>query len=277
MFGNSRAHLLRPARLRARRRRALFVRGALTFAVALVLFGGSVWAARFPPLAVSGVSVLGAHTIPVADIERTVSDQMSGAYLALFPKSNTVLVPTDAIAAAILTAFPRIRSVDIARPGLNSLAISVHERSPYALWCGASRAASHDPTGCYFLDDSGRVFTEAPDFSGDVFFRYFGVIPGDPINATFLAPGEFEELDLFVRSTRDMGVRPVALAVLGGPDAELFLEDGSRILFNRTGNLSEVLENLKSVLESDVFRERGTLALDYVDLRFGNKIFYKFR
>ncbi len=268
----------RSARLRERRRRALLVRGGIAFAAVAVLFGGSVWVARLPSLSVSAVTVRGAVTVPVADIERTVAGQIAGAYLALFPKSNAALLPRDEVAAAILAAFPRIRSVDVARDNLNGLTITVDERTPYALWCGVAHpAGGGDPTGCYFLDDSGYIFTGAPDFSGDVFFRYFGPAPEEPINANFLTPGEFTELDLFARSARDVGVKPVSLAVLDAPDAELHLEGGSRILFNRTGNLSDVLQNLKSVLESDVFRTRGSLTLDYVDLRFGNKIFYKFK
>ncbi len=275
---NDRARSLRPARLRARRRRALLVRGGIALAAVLALLGGSVWAARLPALAVSTVTVRGAVTVPVADIEQAVSRELAGAYLALYPKSNVLTLPTHEVASALLAAFPRIRSVDVSRSSRNALDITVDERTPYALWCGAKRSLSGgDPTGCYFLDDSGRVFTEAPDFSGDVFFRYFGPIEGDPINATFLAPGEFTELDLFVRSARDVGVKPVSLAVLDAPDAALHLSNGSKILFNRTGNLSDVLQNLKSVLESDVFRSQGGLALDYVDLRFGNKIFYKFK
>jgi hypothetical protein len=244
--------------------------------VALILFGGSVWVARLPALVVSTVNVRGAVTIPAADVERAVTDQISGAYLALYPKSNRVLLPTHEVATALLAAFPRVRSVEVTQAA-QTVDVVLSERSPYALWCGEKRVGSGDPTDCFFLDDSGYVFTEAPDFSGDVFFRYFGTINGGPVGSLFLAPGEFEELDLFVRSAHDVGVKPVSLAVLDAPDAALHLSNGSKILFNRTGNLSDVLQNLKSVLESDVFRSQGTLKLDYLDLRFGNKIFYKFK
>ena len=273
-----RSQNFRSAHLRERRRRALLVRGGVAFIVVAALLGGSVWVARLPSLSVSTVAVRGAVTVPVADIERTAREQIAGAYLALFPKSNAALLPRDEVATAILTAFPRIRSVDVARDNLNGLTITVDERTPYALWCGTARPADGgDPTGCYFLDDSGYIFTSAPDFSGDVFFRYFGSALEEPINANFLTPGEFAELDLFVRSARDVGVKPVSLAVLDAPDAELHLEGGSKVIFNRQVNLSDVLQNLKSVLESDVFRARGALEFEYIDLRFGNKIFYKFK
>lgn len=268
----SRRNLL-PPRLRARRRHALLIRGVLAVFLILGAFTGAVALSRVDSLSVVAVNVRGASTVPVSDIESLVRDELSGNRLFLFPRSNIALYPKREIAAAVSALSPRIRSVSVARDDARAIGITVAERTPHALWCGNSPAVAEP---CYFLDETGVIFAESPEFSGDVFFRYFGPVEGGPAGAAFL-PGEFPELDFFTRSVQEAEVKAVSLSVLDGPDAELTLSDGTRILFNRTHDLSGVLQNLSSVLGADIFRSQGALALDYVDLRFGNKVFYKFK
>jgi hypothetical protein len=55
------------------------------------------------------------------------------------------------------------------------------------------------------------------------------------------------------------------------------MEDGSKILFARKQSSSEVLGNLKIVLESETFKDENRGDIEYIDLRFGNKVYFKIK
>ena len=77
---------------------------------------------------------------------------------------------------------------------------------------------------------------------------------------------------------RGIRLKPVWLLTKNDGDMELVLEGGSRILFSRSEDLRKALENLQALLSENVLgvpKEQLSLSLDYIDLRFGNKIFYK--
>jgi len=58
---------------------------------------------------------------------------------------------------------------------------------------------------------------------------------------------------------------------------ELYIDDGSKILFARKQRSSEVLDNLKVVLKSETFKNEDAGNIEYIDLRFGNKVYFKLK
>ena len=62
-------------------------------------------------------------------------------------------------------------------------------------------------------------------------------------------------------------------------DYEIAIEGGGRIIVNPAKDLAVALENLRVLLtQSELSKNQDfPLALDYIDLRYGNKVFYKLR
>ena len=55
---------------------------------------------------------------------------------------------------------------------------------------------------------------------------------------------------------------------------ELYTLDGWRVLANNQNNPNDLFINLTAVLDEIKDKRQN---LDYIDLRFGNKVFYKFK
>ena len=77
-------------------------------------------------------------------------------------------------------------------------------------------------------------------------------------------------------------LKPLSLSVVGAvlisdKDAEILLERNARLLVARSSDYSVALDNLRSALSSDVFEKNSIANLEYLDLRFGGHVFYKFR
>ncbi|MEK7176606.1 MAG: hypothetical protein AAB704_02205, partial [Patescibacteria group bacterium] len=70
-----------------------------------------------------------------------------------------------------------------------------------------------------------------------------------------------------------------AIFEVNAAQAQIYLKNGGRLIISIADDLSKVLENLETILRSDNLKKalaRGGV-IDYIDLRYGNKIFYKFK
>ena len=207
---------------------------------------------------------------------------MNGTYLLVVPKKSIFFYPRAKIRRDILDELTRIYDVNIKREGFNAIAVDIKERIPFSLWCGKEiEVSENDSNKCYFMDKESFIFAESPDFTGNVFFKYFGIpeigsSSSDPRGAQFMDEGSFNGMRLFIDSFEDIDLTPIALIVRNvDRDSELILEDGGKIIFGREDKLSVVFDNLKSIIESDAFESDKDKKLDYIELRFGNKAYYK--
>jgi len=265
-----------PAKLGRRRRRLFYIKSAAGALLLLAVFSGIVTLSQVDGLQVKNINISGNSAVIDADLITLAERIGSGKYLFFFPKTNIALFPRANVAAAIQENFPQISQVTVATQGLTNLDIGVIERTPVGLWCGRGASESQALTGrCYFLDEGGYIYSKAPDFSGPVFLRYYG-LDGDPapLRSQYLPPNTFRAMQLFLNGVRKLGLTPESFRLRDDVDYELWLDNGSKIFFSRNQDLNTVLLNLQSVVESDIFKGKAD-TLDYIDLRFGNKVYYK--
>src|SRR3989344_9554901 len=210
----------RSSRLTERRRRLLLFR----FGGALALMGAFVgllwWGATRGALQIQDIAVSGNEVVTANEIKSTAVHVLSGTYFFLFPKSNILWYPHDELEAAILSSFERLKEVSVSRENLTSISIAVTERNPASLWCRELGNVT-----CYFLNDEGLVFANAPDFTGNVFFRFYGDIEAsDHIGETYLEErDEFSRASVFIEALRGMGLMPIELRAVNGADLELIM------------------------------------------------------
>jgi hypothetical protein len=149
------------------------------------------------------------------------------------------------------------------------LHITVDEYIPYALWCH-----EHHESDCLFVDNNGVAFAPAPDLEGGSLYRFFtlGTVPtiqsvlregqtltqvvtiAESLETNFLLPVTKIELD---------AVGDVFFRVVGGGEIKTTLSQTA----------TTTLENLALVLSADEFSAIAPGTFQYIDLRFGNKVF----
>ena len=179
---------------------------------------------------------------------------------------------------------PRIKEVSLSLDLPNTLNLSITERNPHSLWCDYET-----PIGCFFVDEEGFIFEKALNFSNDTFFRYYIDLselkpsddfiprkPNTPIRQFVLENEYFKEIDSFVKFIDGLGLEPYKFVGVGQKFEIYFGPRNSKIIFNKEQSIKEVMGNFQSVLNLDDFADVESLKkLEYVDLRFGNKVFYK--
>jgi hypothetical protein len=256
-------------RKRRRRMRISLVLGSF-FVLLLALVVGL---SRIPALQIQAVMVSGAQTISSTTIAHFVDERLEGNYLGLFPKRNIFLYPKGALAKAIMAAYPSIASADVHANDFESIAVLVVERAPRALWCPSASAA-----GCYFMDEHGVVYEGAPTFSEPVYTRYVstrqGVLPWQ-----FLSPEQFQALsalvDAIAQKLQDEQITYVV--VDHEEDVRIKFASGFSLIFALKDPGGDIFERFSLALTSETVSKHKLSDFEYLDLRFGDKLYYKLR
>lgn len=258
---------------RQRRKMLVFRFFAVTFSV-IFLVGLSSWLLHRPAVMLTDVVVQGNRVVTDEEILSVVDKTLSGAYFFIFPRRSSLIYPERGLTERIPKELPRIKSVDLVRVDPHTLSVEVHEQQPFALWC---KEGGEGLRVCYFINGDGFVYAPAPNFTGNVFFHFFGGVRSEDPIGEYTWGDDFGRLNLLIDSIEDLGMEPVSLMPEGVEDFALVMENGSRVLFGQEQRSSEVIDNLKAVLGSETFNGVSGEDVDYIDLRFGNKVYFKLR
>ncbi|MDE2071181.1 MAG: hypothetical protein KGI70_00400 [Patescibacteria group bacterium] len=261
-------------RIRRRRRRAWALAG-----VALVLIGLVTGAAAFshaPFLRITRIEIVGAQTVASSTIMDTVQQQLSGSYFFIFARDNIFLYPKRGIDNALLFLYPQLKSVDVHAGDFNSIAVSVVERAPKALWCGSGPGVG----ACSYVDEDGVVYAQAPDFNMPLYVEYLGVATGTPVSDSalqFLTSEQFHSLAALIDAltTPENQVHTVTVDDVG--DVRAYFQNNFILIFSLGDEGGDIYERYKLALQSDPFKNHTIADFEYLDLRFGDKLYYKLK
>ncbi len=226
---------------------------------------------------IENVNIYGADILDQSLLKENINSTLSGKYYHLFSKKNFLIYPNKYISDNLKSEFKIIDYTSIYLTDINTLQVDVYLREPFALWC--QKYDGMDFPKCFFLDKKGFVFSPSPDFSGDAYLKYFGFLPfGDPVGSYFLnSPQSFTKLSDFLISLKKIGISPIYTTASTTNSFEINLKNDSKIFFNLDDDLEKTYFRLDAFLKSKKWISEGITidSLDYLDLRFGNKIFYK--
>jgi len=277
--------------LKKKRRRGLQSKILLLILAFFILFTSLVFIFRIDKLNIETITIAGNKVVDTELIEEVIQDNLKGYYLYFLPKSNFLLFPENKIENELAAKFGRLKDISISLGGSKTLSVSLTEREGKYIWCGENlpdAAVQTNESLCYFMDDSGYIFDAAPYFSGSVYFKFFGPLDlnetGNPLG-TYFAPEIFDKLVAFKDALISMNIKPVFVLVKN-EDIEIYLSsnvvsvDAPKIIFKSDFELEKLSENLQTALATEPLKsnfKNKYSSLSYIDLRFGNKVYFKFR
>ncbi len=255
----------------------------------LVFLFGLSFASRIKKININNIQISGNKVIDTKDIEESVKNTISGRYLGLFSKSNFLIYPRKKIEHNLALKFKRLKDISVNINDFQTITISVNEREGEYLWCGNTPPQNQgDTPDCYFLDDEGYFFDQAPYFSGEVFFKFYGLnnpASGDLLGTYFL-PDYFNKIILLKENIEKMKLKPAFFYLENTDDADIYLSsnntltDKPKIIFKINSDYEKMIANLQTVVATDPLAsnlKNKYNSLQYIDLRFGNKVYYKFK
>lgn len=274
--------------LKRRRRRRRMSKIFLAFLGIVTFFASLAYLSGLTRLNISKVEIVGNKVLDVAVLEALVNEQTSGKYFWLLPKTNILFYPKNAIQNELQKTFKRIKEIDLAIKENNTLEISINEQVALYTWCGyvTQSLNSNSNQKCYFMDSEGYIFDEAPYFSPGVYFKFYGdenVNLENPSGIYFLKD-KFAKIIVLKNRIEEFGLQPSSFWLNNLGDASFFLspkeELGPEIIFKIDSDLEKVAENLHAALSTEPLKSKlknKSESLEYIDLRFGNKVYNKFK
>jgi hypothetical protein len=267
---NKKQPLLKRSKIRYYRKTIIWVSFLL-----VALYAISFWSSH-RSMKVVNVTIEGSKFSDSQVIEDLFFETVSGKYFYLISRSNFLLLPKKTATKKIENLL-EIDSVLIKKQDSNGVVIEVTEHEPVAEYCVESI--------CYLVNDDGLIFVKKPEvfldnlivLNGEFLEEQDGEQNVDVLGEKFSNTETFQKLlskiDLLIKenieissiSTEDF--ETYTLQTVGGP--VLLVEDQD--------TPETVVSNLKAALAQESIHKVQFNNIDYIDLRFEDKVFYKLK
>lgn len=226
---------------------------------------------RIQEIELSGLKVLGAEEVKVK-----IKETIGGEYIYFLPRNSFFLLNTASLADFLRGGFPRIETVAVDKKFPDLLRVSVKERQPFGIFCNLV-ATSTPVLPCVYVDRTGFAYETAPSSSGSLFIKIKSNLPearvGEKIDPQLMD----EILSLGEQLKKRIDLEAVDYEFYSNNPRELKVKtsDGFKVIFMRGEDWNKVFHALKTVLNQEIKEKRSRL--EYIDLRFGNKVFYRYK
>lgn len=249
-----------------RKRSILKSRSFWLSVLALIIFLAVFYLISFSSIfQVKEIEISGNQKVPTEDIKGLVKDTLPRRIL-FFDSGSILLIDLRRTREELLDKLPQIKKVEFDRDFLSKLIVSIEERKPVAIVENGEKDL--------FIDDQGIAFEEVSE-------RGSWLLIKDPNQSQDLKLGEKvveeEKLSpiLEIKSElRELGIRISLAEVIGQHRVDIETLEGWKIYFDLESDISKQVFNLDLVLKEKISLEKRE-NLEYVDLRFGNQIYYK--
>jgi len=208
-----------------------------------------------------------------------------------FPQNNWLIFSGHNLSSRLLSAYPEAKNVSINKDILKGIKITIIGRSPAAIWCDSLAipvSESIDATStqavialpqsekCFFTDDEGLLYHEAPEIFGTGLPTFFGNSEQDFILGEHaVASSTVQFAGQLKKQLREIGIDlpGFMMGASGSKDLVAFTDEGWAAYFNMDRPLQSQVKVLGALLNGEI-KEKRT-GLKYVDLRLAGKVYYK--
>lgn len=221
------------------------------------------------------IQITGNQKIPAEEIKAVIAGQISHR-LVFFNSKSIFLLKPEEIRQKILGNFSQIAETNIKRRLPDIFKIEIKEKIPVASWYQSSLAERQNED-CFYIDKEGVIFERNPEKLQPI------IRPESPILDLVLGKPVIERkyleaiLEIDGQLKKNLGI-DVKEFIFSANEEKLTVEtsQGWKIIFNLEKGVTSQIFNLEVVLKEKIPLEtRGNL--EYIDLRFGNRVYFKYR
>jgi cell division septal protein FtsQ len=242
--------------------------GVAIFSFLGLMVAGLWYGTRVSFLTITDIAVEGGETIPHDVVKKIVTETLTGTYIGIIPRQFAWWYPEDEIIQNI-SQIPRMKDPVVTRESGRALSVRFSEYEPYALWC-----AERSSDNCLFVDKSGYAFGVAPKLSGGAFLRYRTLGREMQVGTVMAERPDIDTMEKFVALVEDnlqFSITQIETDTVG--DVFYILAGGGELKATLRDDATTVFDNLRAILASDEFKDVRPGNFQYIDLRFGNKVF----
>jgi cell division septal protein FtsQ len=238
--------------------------------VLLLLLTGIVMLTRISSLQISMVKVSGNSFVPTEEIQNKTDEVLGSHYLFFIPKRNVFLFPKHELADK-LKENPAVIDVSINKDLFDTLSIVVTEQEKEAIYCD-----SFEKTECFYINNEGYLYSKVgQDHPLDQEIIVYLEGERKKVREMVLEPDLYQDVISFIKSSARYGIPVVSAHVKSDGIIEFTTQSSARLITSRYDDFEKDFSNFIALFEKEILIREQLGQIDYVDLRFGNKVFYK--
>ncbi len=241
----------------------------LSFSFLIIIFFILIYIVRLPQYQIQDIHIEGSVVTKDVEIKKLANQILSGNYFYFIPRTSVFFYPKQKIVTSIETV-PSVAKATASLDRKNRiLTIFVTDRSHEFVWC-------HDKD-CYYMEKTGLIFAKAPEFEGNIFLVFTGLLSSDPLGQRLLSESDLQRLLQFKDDLSSNGVDIVSISIKELSNIEFITKHNNRIITSLDDDLTKVFRTISILLASKEFNNEsgGIVSVDYLDARYGKKIFWK--
>lgn len=255
---------------RMRRRKKLIYTSVFYLIAFLFIFIIVFSFSYIPYFKIKKVSIESDSTFIKTDqLTQYVSNYLDERYLWFIHLNNIFFFPKTRVEQDILRDFPRVKEISIDRDFPNTMRIKIKERKEVVSICYIE--------DCSFIDTNGFIFEKAPFFSGSIFTKFTdnrSNVERFFIGQQFMDEVEFKNVIKFVSLVKDYNIGISEIILKDNGEYNVITSFGWYILLDKNNDANSAFENFKISYDTKI--KDSKKQLEYIDLRFGNKVVFKF-
>jgi cell division septal protein FtsQ len=264
----------------------------------LCVFCAIVYGIFFTPVfQIQHIEITGAEKVSVERIEHITQEYIQKKVL-FFSINNIFFADEDNVARQAQEEFPSIEHIDVQTKFPNKVHIVITERGGVTIWCqkksyeveisdapiaesdvNNQESAARSFRQCFATDSNGVIFEKKePENEIILSSNNTEAVLGDRvIDPTLLLTildfeKEMNSSELFAQA----GLRVLSAHVVSEERVNAKISEGWEIYFNPAKDMSWQVTKIKLVLEQEIPKEKRS-QLEYIDLRFGDQAYIKYR
>lgn len=233
------------------------------------------------------VSIDGTKRVSRDSIGKNIDSYLNKKVFGDITRRNYFLASTGEIAGLLKDAFPSLKDIRVFKQFPDALSVDVTERIPWGIACSGDReqiVLSEDVSAqnelpqetCAYIDASGFAFEEAPLLMGYLTKKIFTDERNVIIGQSSIAPKDIIFYSNITNAFEAFLLHTTSMTLSKDLSRDSKVNVGKwYVLLERDADTEKIKEVLKPLLENEL---SGKLdLLEYIDLRFGKKVFYKLK
>lgn len=223
-----------------------------------------------PKFRIKNIEINGNKNL-IQKIRIVADEELNKKILFLIPKNNFFVFKKGNLKEKILQNAASIKTVEINKNFPDTIILNIEERTEAGFYC-----VDAEMSKCFSLDEEAVIFEKKTINSEEKKLIFIASTSTEAVkqNDKIMDKKIFAEIISFSDSAEKILGLKTRKIILNRNEYNVFFENSFYAIVNKE-QINSAFENLKLILESQIKDKKNNL--EYIDLRFQNKAFFKLK
>jgi hypothetical protein len=256
--------------LRRKKQKVKKIKIYLWICAAVLLLAGFLYVLTIPAIQIKEVKINGTIFVDKSEIEQKTNALLDKKIFWFIPNRNIFIFSKHELEES-LKKNPAVISAKIRKDLFHTLAIEVREHEKEMIYC-----TSIDKTDCYYINKEGFIYAAV---KGIIIPEQEIIIYNEKetkkLQDILMQTDVYVDISLFVKNLARQEIKIKEVYIKSDSTVEFISWDNTRFITSIFDEYKKDFANLIALFDKQAITKEQLLTIEYIDLRFGNKVFYK--